>query len=152
MNNIITQHIENLPKEILALPRFLKTRADNPKRPIIAEWQLPANQKCYKELDGTVGFVAATEQAGGLVMFDFDHCLNEKGEFVNDAAERWFNYLHAEEYFAEVSASGNGLHLFALPTVGKFGKLNERLYFNKDKTAFLEIFYEPHLKVRYVDH
>lgn len=141
MKQIINQHIENLPAEILALPRFLKTRADNPKRPIIAEWQLPANQKCYRELDGTVGFVAATEQAGGLVMFDFDHCLNEEGEFVNDAAERWFNFLHAEEYFAEVSASGSGLHLFALPTVGKFGKLNERLYFNKDKTAFLEIFY-----------
>lgn len=141
MKQIINQHIENLPAEILALPRFLKTRADNPKRPVITQWQLPANQKCYSELDGTVGFVAATEQAGGLVMFDFDHCLNEKGEFVNKTAERWFNFLHAEEYFAEISASGSGLHLFALPTVGKFGKLNERLYFNKDKTAFLEIFY-----------
>lgn len=135
------QQLENLPKEILSLPRFLETRQDNPKRPVISNWQNPKNQKLFSELKGIRGFVAATEQAGGLVMFDFDHCRKPDGGFVNDDAERWFNYLHAEEFFCEISTSGEGLHMFGQPTTGKFGKINQRLYFTEDKKSFLEIFH-----------
>ncbi|MBO4779584.1 MAG: DUF927 domain-containing protein, partial [Selenomonadaceae bacterium] len=137
----LVQQLENLPQEILSLRRFLETRKDNPKRPVISDWQNPKNQKLYSELKGIVGFVAATEQAGGLVMYDFDHCRNPDGSFVNEDAERWFNYLHAEEYFCESSKSDEGLHMFGQPTTGKFGRINLRLYFTEDKKSYLEVFY-----------
>ena len=38
------QRLENLPAEILALPRFLPIRKDNPKVPKGKEWQKPENQ------------------------------------------------------------------------------------------------------------
>ena len=60
------QQLENLPDRILALPRFLKTRTDNPKAPAVSKWQLPENQRLCSELEGIRGFVAATEAEGGF--------------------------------------------------------------------------------------
>ena len=60
MNNDLKQQLENLPPEILALPRFLRTHKNKPKAPVGEGWQLPENQKLYSELKGIRGFVAAT--------------------------------------------------------------------------------------------
>ena len=141
MNNTIAQSIENLPNEILKLPRFLKTRKDNPKAPTLKDWQKTEKQKLYSELDGILGFVAATENEDSLIFFDFDHALNDNGEFINETAKKWFNFLHAEKYFCERSQSGKGLHMFGMPTKGKFPKTCAKLYFDREKKSFLEIFY-----------
>lgn len=139
MNKTITQTLKNLPNEILALPRFLKTRKDNPKAPTLRDWQKSEKQKLYSELDGILGFVAATEEDDSLIFFDFDHVLNDDGNFVNETAEKWFRFIHAEKYFCEQSQSGKGLHMFGLPTKGKFTKGRREL--NLGDGAKLEIFY-----------
>ena len=139
MNKTITQTIKNLPNEILALPRFLKTRKDNPKAPTLRDWQKPEKQKLYSELDGILGFVAATENDDSLIFFDFDHVLDDNGKFVNETAEKWFRFIHAEKYFCEKSQSGKGLHMFGLPTKDKFTKGRREL--NLGDGAKIEIFY-----------
>ena len=136
-----TQQIENLPGEILALPRFLKTRTNKPKAPAISNWQQPENQRLYSELKGICGFVAATEQEGGLLFLDGDHVLNADGTFINEEAERWFKILHGDGFFCERSQSGTGVHLFAAPTAGKFGKVTGRIYLTEDKKSYIEVFY-----------
>ena len=139
MKKAITQTLKNLPVEILALPRFLKTRKDNPKAPTLRDWQKPEKQKLYSELDGILGFVAATENDESLIFFDFDHVLDDNGNFVNETAEKWFRFIHAEKYFCEQSQSGKGLHMFGLPTKGKFTKGRREL--NLGDGAKIEIFY-----------
>ena len=133
------QTLKNLPDEIQALPRFLKTRKDNPKAPTLRDWQKPEKQKIYSELDGILGFVVATENDDSLIFFDFDHVLNNNGEFVNETAEKWFRLIHAEKYFCEQSQSETGLHMFAQPTKGKFTKGRREL--NLGNGAKIEIFY-----------
>lgn len=140
-DNTFHQKLENLPTEILALTRFLPTRKDNPKAPRGKDWQKPENQMRYSKLKGIGGFVAATETEESLIFFDFDHVLDDKGNFINDAAEKWFNDLHGESFYCERSISGHGLHIFALPTKGKFGKVTGKIFFDADKKSFLEVFY-----------
>ena len=141
MDNTFNQRLDNLPKEILALPRFLRTRTDNHKAPLVKEWQNSKNQKLYSELKGILGFVAATDNDDSLIFFDFDHALDDNGKFVNETAEKWFYTLRGGEFYCELSQSGRGLHMFAQPTKGKFGKLNGKIYFDAEKKTFLEIFY-----------
>lgn len=137
-----SQQVENLPREILALPRFVKTRKDNPKAPSGAKWQDPKNQKLYSELKGTIGFVAATDTEESLLFLDCDHFRDANGNFVSDAAKRWFNLITADgKYFAELSQSKKGAHVFAKPTKGKFGKITGRIYLTDDKQSFIEVFY-----------
>lgn len=135
------QRLENLPAEILALPRFLPTRKDNPKAPKGKDWQKPENQVSYSKLKGIGGFVAANETEESLVFFDFDHVLDDNGNFINDDAEKWFNELHGENFYCERSISGQGLHILALPTRGKFPKITGKIYLTEDKKAFIEVFY-----------
>lgn len=135
------QRLENLPAEILELPRFLPTRKDNPKAPKGKDWQKPENQVSYSELKGIGGFVAATETEESLIFFDFDHVLDDNGNFINQAAEKWFNDLHDENFYCERSISGQGLHILALPTRGKFPKITGKIYLTKDKKSFIEVFY-----------
>ena len=137
-----SQQVENLPREILALPRFVKTRKDNPKAPSGAKWQDPKNQKLYSELKGTIGFVAATDTEESLLFLDCDHFRDANGNFVSDTAKRWFNLITADgKYFAELSQSKKGAHVFAKPTKGKFGKITGRIYLTDDKQSFIEVFY-----------
>ena len=135
------QKLENLPAEILALQRFLPTRKDNPKAPKGKDWQKPENQVRYSELKGIGGFVAANETEESLIFFDFDHALDDNGNFINDNAESWFNDLHGEKFYCERSISGHGLHIFALPTRGKFPKITGKIYLTDDRKSFIEIFY-----------
>ena len=139
MKNSVKQVLENLPKEILALPRFLKTRTDKPKAPTISDWQNPKKQKLYSKLDGTIGFVASTEFDDSFIFYDFDHALNDRGEFINNNVEKWVYSLGAGKYYCELSQSGKGLHIFAKPTIGKFPKGRREL--DLGDGAKLEIFY-----------
>ena len=135
----LKQRINNLPAEILALPRFVNSgNGGDPKAPFEG-WNLPEKQKLYSELNGIIGVVASTVYDNSLIFFDFDHVLNEAGEFVNQDAEKWFNYLQAGEYFCELSQSGTGLHMFAAPSKGKFTKGRRQLVF--DDGSKIEIFY-----------
>lgn len=136
---VISQQLANLPEEILSLPRFVNSgNHDNPKAPYEG-WSLPENQRLYSELNGTIGIVASTEYDDSLIFFDFDHVLDDNGNFINDDAEKWFNYLQAQEYFAELSKSGTGIHMFAAPSIGKFSKGRRELNFGGD--VKIEIFY-----------
>ena len=116
MTTTFPQQLANLPKEILALKRFIATRKHKPKAPVDSGWQKPENQSYYHEITGTMGFVAATEAKGGFIFYDFDHCLNEAGEFVNDVVAAWYQKLHAKGTYCERSQSKEGLHIFAKPT------------------------------------
>ena len=142
MKTKLNQQLDNLPQIIFDLPRFVKTRSDNPKAPAGANWQDPANQKLCTELDGVIGFVAATERDDSLVFIDFDHALDDGGEFVSDKAESWFNRLGGGKYYAELSQSRHGLHMFLQPTADKNNsKVFGKIYLTDDKQSFIEVFY-----------
>ena len=142
MQHTFSQQLGNLPEEILVLPRFLRTRKDNPKAPAGADWQKPEKQKLYSELKGICGFVAATDTEESLLFADFDHAITKDGNFINHKAEFWFNLLtDSGKYFAELSQSTTGAHSFARPTKGKFGKVTGKIYLTEDKKSFIEIFY-----------
>lgn len=145
MNQAVTQSLENLPDEILSLPRFFAVKEN--KEPKIKGWSKPENQKPYNEIQGLAGFDTAGHNKGDDYLFlDFDHVLNDNGEFVTVAAEQLFNRIHDQlKSYCELSASKHGIHIIAKPTAGKFKKIssgrNGRIFFNEDETAFLELFY-----------
>lgn len=142
---VISQQLDNLPEEILSQPRFFAVKKN--KEPKAKGWSNPKNQKLYSEIQGLVGFdTAGHNVAADYLFLDFDHVLNDQGEFVTAVAEECFNrtqnYLKT---YCEISASGHGIHIIAKPTVGKFKKVssgeNGRIYFDTEKKSFLEIFY-----------
>lgn len=143
-NHGVTQQWENLPDEIVSLNRWLPTRKDKPKAPVVEQWQLPKNQKPFAEVEGIKGFVAATEANGGLLFVDFDHCINSgTGEFINACAADWFNRIQQGKFFAELSTSGDGCHIWAKPTEGKFPKTTDKILLTEDKNPNIkiEVFY-----------
>ncbi|MBR0289516.1 MAG: DUF927 domain-containing protein, partial [Selenomonadaceae bacterium] len=142
---VISQQLDNLPEEILSQPRFFAVKKN--KEPKAKGWSNPKNQKLYSEIQGLAGFdTAGHNVAADYLFLDFDHVLNDQGEFVTAVAEECFNrtqnYLKT---YCEISASGHGIHIIAKPTVGKFKKVssgeNGRIYFDAEKKSFLEIFY-----------
>lgn len=142
--------LQNLPEEFLRQKRFLPViiTEDGKKTPTLKGWQIPCNQKSYTEIQKLAGFdTCGHEDADDYIFYDFDHVLNEKGEFINVEAEKWFNYVHSSlDGFCEKSISGTGLHVFAKPTPNKFSPIsngeNGVLYFDRDKDIKLEIFYK----------
>ena len=143
-NTAFQQNLDNLPDELLAQPRFFEVGAD--KNPHVADWGNPANQHCYKDVDGIAGFDTVGHGLGDdYILFDFDHVLDEHGNFVNKAAEQWFNYCAAFESYCESSISGRGFHTLMKPTPNKFSPISNGkhgvLWFDKAKDAKLEIFY-----------
>ena len=141
-NRGVAQQFSSLPAEILALNRWLPTRKDKPKAPVGEQWQLPENQKPFAEVEGIKGFVASTEANGGLLFVDFDHCINSgTGEFINACAADWFNRIQQGKYFAELSTSKTGAHMWALPTAGDSAKTTGKIYLTEDKKSFIEVFY-----------
>lgn len=142
MKTVLKQALENLPQELLALPRFFKVRAD--KRPLTKGWSDPKNQKLYTEVEGYKGFDTAGHGVSPDYLFlDYDHIfIND--EFVNDTAKQHFNRtLELLQTYCELSASKSGAHIIAKPTADKFGKVasgsNGKIEFGDG--AFLEIFY-----------
>lgn len=110
------QKFENLPVELTEQPRFFKVGAD--KKPLIADWSNPHNQKMYIEINGIAGFDCSGHGLGNDYIFlDFDHILNADGTFINETAEEFVTWiLDALGGYCEKSISGTGLHMFAVPS------------------------------------
>ena len=141
-----TQQIENLPAEILDQPRFFPV-AEN-KQPLMSEWQKPENQRDYRDVRGLLGFdTCGHGQAADYLFVDFDHVLDDAGNFSYPDAERWYNYISqsGDNVYCERSKSGDGLHFICRPTAGKFPKVTNsdrnRIYFDKETGAKIELFY-----------
>ena len=146
--------LKNLPSEFLAAKRFIPVviNAQGKKVPLVEGWQKPENQMSAEDAarkSALVGFVTCgkflDEQ---FALFDFDHCLDSNGAFVNGEAERCFNDVTAclEGCYVERSISGDGLHIFGKPTPGKFPAVSNSagkgiLYFDEANNVKLEIFF-----------
>lgn len=143
-------NFENLPAEIRTSRRFFLV--DESKRPLTKDWSNPKVQKSYTEINGLAGFDTTGHGAGVDYLFlDFDHVLDEGGEFVNDSAAKFFdNFKHTlSKVYVEKSISGRGLHAFLNPSADKFKPINAgkkgTIYFSdsQDKDApKLELFYQ----------
>ena len=116
--------IENLPVAFASEKRFFgvgKTKGSVPK-----EWNDPKNQmtaaKAFKaSTAGNVGVdVCGHGSRSDYLFVDFDHVLNDDGEFVTDDAAKWYNYIADAETYCEKSISGHGIHFLLKPTAGKF--------------------------------
>lgn len=143
----IKQTLQDLPAEMRNAQRFFPVKAD--KSPIIKEWQNPDNQRYRHDVAGLKGFDVCGHGRGVDYLFmDFDHVLNDDGEFLYKDAEKWFNFLsNFGETFCERSISGHGLHMFAVPTADKFQKIASgqrgQIVFDKAVGAKIELFYKP---------
>ena len=138
------QNLFNLPKEILSQPRFFKVGAD--KVPRTKAWSNPDNQKKYNEVQGLAGFdTCGHGKADDYLLLDFDHVLNDNGDFVNTDAERWYNFItaSADNSYREKSVSGHGLHFILKLTPNKFPAVSggERGTLHFGDNAKLELFY-----------
>lgn len=159
----------NLPTELANQMRFAPSYIDakGKKKPIATgniNYALPkfydTAEEAVKTAQGyhyDTGFAAfdicGHGKGSNYVLFDFDHVLNAAtGEFVNADAEKWYNFiqLSLDGCYAEVSASGTGIHIIAEPTQGKFNRITDNqngvLWFDHDKNSKLELFYHPHDK------
>lgn len=140
------QQIENLPTEILDQPRFFPVAES--KVPLISEWQKPENQHHAAQIQGLKGFdTCGHGRAVDYLLIDFDHVLDDAGNFNYPDAERWYNYISqsGDNIYCERSKSGDGLHFICRPTAGKFPKVTNsdknRIYFDKETGAKIELFY-----------
>ena len=151
----IRQCLNNLPAELLSQPRFFalygKQKKDTPKG-----WSNPDNQRLFSELDSNclLGFdTCGHDRATDYLLIDFDHALDDKGEFVSDKAKDWYNTIKSKfgDCYCELSISGHGLHFIGKPTIGKFNAIangkNGVLIFDKDNDVKIELFYKT--KARY---
>lgn len=145
--------VENLPQKFLSLKRFFpvgETKGDVP-----LAWSKPENQMTVADAAQrgvNIGFDTCGHDVGEDYLFlDFDHVLDDNGNFINEDAEKWYTYITLSFDFAycERSISGHGLHIFALPTSGKFGKISPApknnqgvLIFDEQANCKLEIFYK----------
>ena len=128
-----------LPTELLSQARFFAVNAD--KTPQISGWQKPENQRPAAQIDGLKAFDTCGHGHGDDLLFlDFDHVLDDSGEFVTAEAEKWYNFIAQcfDDVYCERSISGHGLHIFAKPTPGKFQPISAgrrgTLYFGKHDT------------------
>lgn len=151
-NAPFSQQLENLPEELFSSKRFFLVGAD--KIPLVKGWSNPANQHLCTEIQGLVGFDTCGHDVGDDYLFlDFDHVLDDNGNFTNPLAEKWYNMIHSgfgflTACYCELSVSGHGLHIFLKLTKGKFPAINGgdkgSIYFTNDKKngAKIEVFYQ----------
>lgn len=140
------QQLENLPREILDAPRFFPVAKN--KHPIPKNWQNPDRQRRHQKVNGLKGFdTCGHGRAVDYLMIDFDHVLNDAGEFIYPDAERWYNFISQSDdnIYCERSISGHGIHFFAVPTAGKFPKITNAkkntIIFDEQAGAKIELFY-----------
>ena len=130
------QQLTNLPEEILTAPRFIAVNAD--KTPKFKAWSNPDNQKLCTDITGIVGFDTCGHNRGeDYLLIDFDHILSADGNFKNDIARAWYQWIKVQfggDCYCERSISGDGLHFLALPTAGKFNRIT-----NKDGAGILHL-------------
>ena len=153
--------VENLPSVMSESMRFTPSiiASNGDKKPINKKCAKPENYTTAEdavqiaEAAGYGNAFAAFDICGhgkdkNYLFLDFDHVLNEAGDFVNAEAEDWYNTIQYKlGGYAELSASGTGIHIPAIPTQGKFTKITNKedgvLYFDRDKNIKLEVFYYP---------
>lgn len=141
-----------LPAEFLTMKRFFPVGKEKSNVP--TGWSNPENQMLFdealkKSAVGNVGFdTSGHEQGADYLMLDFDHVLDDNGEFVNDDARKWFLWIRKQlGGYCERSISGHGIHILAKPTAGKFPRIVNKkgegvLYFDEANNVKLEIFYK----------
>ena len=145
------QIIQNLPTELLRQPRFFQLTG-NAKSDTPPNWNKPPYQKFFRDIrrDCLAGFdTCGHGKAADYLFLDFDHVLDDNGNFVNDKAEQCFNAISTIVLtFTEKSISGHGLHKLYKPTPNKFKPISAgkqgTLYFDDKRTKDspkLEIFY-----------
>ena len=121
-----SQHLENLPLELLAQNRFFPVHPN--KTPAVSGWQEPQNQSSYSDalkLTSFVGFdCTGRDGAANYCLVDFDHCL-QNATFVNEDVADIYNFIvkNCNVAYCELSISGTGLHFLLKPTSGKFPKI-----------------------------
>lgn len=141
------QLLTNLPEEIFSAKRYFPVGAD--KAPHMRDWGNPDKQRHYSDIQGLAGFDTCGHGRDVDYLFlDFDHVLDDNGDFANEDAQRWYNFVIGafEDCYCERSISGHGLHFFAKPTPDKFQPVSNGkdgvLYFDRDNDVKLEIFYK----------
>ena len=142
-----TQIFENLPDEILNQPRCFQIFGKD--KPQIKDWSNPANQRLYKDIEVGNGYFAAFDTSGhgvadDYLIVDFDHVLDDNGNFVNEDAQKWYNLIASSgETYWELSQSKHGLHGIFRPAKGMFHPMASDNAYRLDlgDGAFLEIFY-----------
>lgn len=140
---------KNIPQELLQQKRWLPCGAN--KLPFFKGWTNPENQMTFDAAAAQSKRVGFETSGHGIAidyaLLDFDHVLDDNGEFVNDDARNCFQSIIQQlNCYAERSISGHGVHIIAAPTAGKFaptanGK-NGILYFDRDNDIKLEVFYK----------
>lgn len=144
-----TQLFDNLPSEIRNSKRFFKVGAD--KVPLTKDWSNPDNQRYHWEINGIAGFDTSGHGVYDDFLFlDFDHVLDEDGNFVTAEAETCYNNLvkNFRGIYVERSISGTGLHAFLAPNPENFAPTasgrNGALYLSDERgksAPKLELFY-----------
>ena len=71
-----------------------------------------------------------------LTVVDFDHVLDEQGDFKSDKAKAWYDLLTRTACFCELSLSKHGLHIFMRPTQA----LNNQFSIVIDDNIKIEVF------------
>lgn len=139
--------MKNIPQELLQQKRWLPCGAN--KLPFFKGWTKPENQMTFDAAAAQskrVGFETSGHGiATDYALFDFDHVLDDNGEFVNAAAADCFQSIMQQlNCYAERSISGHGIHIIAAPTADRFTPIgagkNGTLYFGDDSK--LEVFYK----------
>lgn len=140
------QNIENLPCEIKKSARFFSV--GNDKVPHEKGWQNPDHQRQAAQVVGLKGFDTCGHDKGDdYLLIDFDHVLDDSGEFIYPDAKRWYNRISqmSDNIYCESSISGHGLHILVAPTSGKFSKITNAkenvISFDEATGAKIELFY-----------
>ena len=143
-NMTVKNNFKNLPQEIMTLKRFLPVRNDDGKKPISKSWNKTENQKFLFEINSAnAAFFIGNGSTEDFCALDFDHVLDDNGEFVDTAAQDLYNNFRAifPNAYCEKSVSGHGLHALLLPTENKFPAIKgKKIQF--DNNICLEIFYK----------
>lgn len=145
------QFADNIPAELRTLTRWIPVGfKDDPKCPACKGWQLAATHKPLSTIHGNFGFVCSVHPDDSsdtarddYLLLDFDHVLDDNGNFVNDDAEQCFNFVLEKlsstgNVFCEYSMSGKGFHVLACPTPRKYsfaGQDKGTVWFGKHDTT-----------------
>lgn len=143
------QNFDNMPSEIRNSKRFFKVGGD--KVPRTKDWSNPDNQHFHWDIHGIAGFdTSGHGEYDDFLFLDFDHVLDDDGNFVTAEAETCYNNLVKEfrGIYVEKSISGTGLHAFLAPNPENFAPTangrNGVLYLSDDRSKSapkLELFY-----------
>ena len=152
---MIKQNLKKIPSKLLKEKRWIPVTHE--KKPKITAWSDPQNQSLPNDLELPIAFDITARHpflADNYLVFDFDHILDEAGNFVTEEARIAYEQVKALSTFGELSQSGSGFHFVVVPTRDKFPTMGpKKLYFDRgyrpdgtkmleNQRAKLEIFYK----------